>query len=339
MSEQRQSKKGRRSACIIGCGGIGFQFDHGRQIQGAYTHFRAFMQSPFFDIAAVAEPNAAIRSAIEQEFGIPTFEGYRDMLEAVSPDVVSIAAPDHLHTGILRACADYRPAAVLCEKPLAGSLEEACMVVEKYRAEGIGLQVNFTRRFVPEFRRIAQLIGQGGLGIIQHVSIYYSRGLVHNASHYFDMLLFLFGEPDDVEVVRMREGLTADDPTATVVLRYEGFDVVLAGMTSGTLLTNDVDIVGTEGRVQVTTDDILVRSNVEAHPLFDRYTYFVETERTAVDRGAALPAAVDNIHAFIEDTEELLSPGANSIRIFQLINRIQEQPLWRNWHYSADPKR
>ncbi len=335
MFEPRQLKKDKYSVALIGCGNIGFRYDYGKQIQGAYTHFRAFMNSPLFDVAAIAEPDEATRLLIEKEYNIAAYADYRDMLTAVAPDVVSIAAPDPLHFSILLDCIEHSPRAVFCEKPLAGSQAEAEMIVEKYRKAGIGLEVNFTRRFVPEFRTIASAISSGELGTIQHVSIYYSRGLVHNASHYFDLLLYLFGEPEHVSVLRVREGLLPGDPTASIALHYGGFDVVLAGMESGALLTNEIDIVGTSGRVQVTTDDVLVRSVVRKHPFYHQHTHFVETERRVVTRSAALPAAVANLHGFVQSTEELLSPGANSIRIFQLIKCIQEQPSWRNWHYSA----
>lgn len=328
-------KKDKYTFALIGCGGIGFTYDYGRQTEGAYTHFRAFDQSPYFDIIAVADTISTTRELIARERGIPTYGDYCQMLEEHKPEVVSIAAPDHLHTSMLMECLAHKPRVVFCEKPLGSSQSEAEAIVEAYTRAGVGLLVNFTRRFVPEFRTIAEVITSGDIGAVQHVSIYYSRGLVHNASHYLDVVLYLFGEPASVELLRVRPGLTPGDPTATAVLHYEKFDIVIAGMESGSLLTNEIDIVGTLGRVQITTDDVYVRSAVRVHPVYQQYTMFEEIERKQLSRSAALPAAAANLYGFLQGTEELLSPGVNSIRIFQIIDSIQEQPSWRNWHYSA----
>lgn len=313
------------SVGLIGCGNIGFLYDRGKTGAGVYTHFRAFARSPFFQITGVAEPNPQIRQAITADYGIAAFEQYADMLDVTRPDVVCIATPDVLHAEILKACIAYRPKLVFCEKPLAGSREEAEEIVALYRAHGIGLQINFTRRFLAEYHALAQWVHSGKAGTIQHALIYYSRGLVHNGSHYIDALLHLLGEPEDVRVVRQREGLIENDPTVSVVFGYDGFDVYLAGMQTGTLLTNEIDIIGTNGRVHIDTEGMITRSAVRPHPFYKQYTHFGTTEQTRIETGKALPNAVSNLYGFLEGREPLLSPGDNSIRVFQLIDRIREQ--------------
>lgn len=310
---------------IVGCGKIGFWDDYKKDVPGAYTHFRAFAQSEFFRVVAIAEPNERTRQTIEQEYGISVFEHYGEMVAAVQPDVVCIAASDDIHPNVLRACVPHQPKVVFCEKPLAGSLEETKELVALYKQQGIGLQVNFTRRFLEEYQEIAQWIRSGEAGAIQHVLLYYSRGLVHNGSHYIDALLQLLGEPDDVRVLRTRTGLTDNDPTASVLLHYGECDVYMAGMQTSTLLTNEIDIIGTGGRMHSSTDGILTRSSVQSHPLYGKYTFFVEVERKRINAGKALPNAVANIYGFLQGREKLVSPGENSIRIFELINRIREQ--------------
>lgn len=313
------------SVGIIGCGNIGFLYDHGKTGAGVYTHFRAFALSPFFRITGVAEPHAHIRQAITAEYGIAAFEQYTAMLDTTRPDVVCIAAPDVLHAEMLRACVAYRPKLVFCEKPLAGTRQEAEEIVALYREQGIGLQINFTRRFLEEYRALAGWVQSSDAGSIQNALIYYSRGLVHNGSHYIDAILHLLGEPADVRVVRQREGLIENDPTVSVVFGYDNFDVYLAGMQTGTLLTNEIDIIGTNGRIQIDTDGVITRSTVQRHPFYAQYTHFSAAEQMRIDTGKALPNAVANLYGFLESREPLLSPGDNSIRVFQLIDRIQEQ--------------
>lgn len=310
---------------IVGCGKIGFWDDYQKDIPGAYTHFRAFAQSEFFRVVAIAEPNESTRRTIEREYGIAAFEQYGEMLAAVRPDIVCIATPDDMHPEVLRACVPHQPKVVFCEKPLAGSLRETTALVALYKQHGIGLQINFTRRFLEEYREIGQWVHSKEAGTIQHVLIYYSRGLLHNGSHYIDALLQLLGEPHDVRVLRTRTGLSGSDPTASVLLQYGESDVYMAGMQTSALLTNEIDVIGTHGRLHISTDGVLTRSCVQEHPLYGKYTFFAEVERKRIDAGKALPNAVANIYGFVQGREQLLSPGENSIRIFELIHRIREQ--------------
>lgn len=324
MSTQHDHN-GKYTVGIIGCGKIGFWDDYKKNVAGAYTHFSAFAQSEFFCVVAVAEPDENTRRTIEREYGTAVFEHYGDMLAAHVPDVVCIAAPDYLHADILRACVDYKPKVVVCEKPLADSLEQVRELVALYKQHGIGLQVNFTRRFLGAYQQLGQWIRSGELGELQHVLIYYSRGLVHNGSHYIDALLQLLGEPRGVRAMRTRVGLSDGDPTASVLLQYGECDVYMAGLQTSTLLTNEIDILGTNGRVCIDTNGTITRSCVQPHPLYEKYTFFTEVERVRIDAGTALPNAVANVYGFLQGREQLVSPGENSIRIFELINCIREQ--------------
>jgi predicted dehydrogenase len=83
-----------------------------------------------------------------------------------------------------------------CEKPLALSYEDVQQIVSLYKEKNIYLQVNFTRRFLKEFYEIEKIISDGKLGQLESVTFYYSRGLIHNASHYLDLINWFIGETE-----------------------------------------------------------------------------------------------------------------------------------------------
>ncbi|MEA3458492.1 MAG: Gfo/Idh/MocA family oxidoreductase, partial [Candidatus Thermoplasmatota archaeon] len=209
------------SVSIIGCGDIGYKYDRGKSVQGAFSHFRSFYTSPYFQIVGVSDINEEIINEINEKFNIPAYNDFRILIEKVPADVVVVATPDQTHATILKKIVYSYPRVVICEKPLASGLNEVESLVQTYDLENVGLAVNYYRRYLNEYVEIGRQISSGEVGNVQSVVIYYSRGFIHNASHYIDLIFWWFGEPTDILVESIRKGLSADDPTLSVLLKYQ----------------------------------------------------------------------------------------------------------------------
>ncbi len=115
-------------------------------------------------LAAVADADRARAEATGAEVFVDPLE----LIAAV--DAVVIATPDATHGPLALAClAQGKP--VLCEKPLAGTVQEARAVVEAEAALGRRLiQVGYMRRFDPAYAemRAARLSGRIGEVALLH---------------------------------------------------------------------------------------------------------------------------------------------------------------------------
>jgi predicted dehydrogenase len=146
------------------------------------------------------------------------FDSYDALLADPGVDVVYIALPNHLHVPwTIRALEAGKH--VLCEKPLANSVEEAETMVAAARAaaaSGVRAMVGFTYRRVPAVQLARQLVAEGRLGEIRHVRAQYlqdwiadpeaplswrldreragSGSLGDIAAHVVDMAQFVTGE-------------------------------------------------------------------------------------------------------------------------------------------------
>jgi hypothetical protein len=99
-------------------------------------------------------------------------------------DVAIITTPDRNHYEILKQLAEYPLRLVICEKPLCKGLQHAREIVELYMAKGIGLMVNYTRRFLPYYDFLKK---ENPLTAICR----FNRGWLHSASHatdFFNMI-------------------------------------------------------------------------------------------------------------------------------------------------------
>lgn len=86
-------------------------------------------------------------------------------LEDVLPevDIVDICAPTHLHPDFtLRAAAAGKH--VICEKPLALTVEDGRRMIQACRAHGVRLFVGHVLRFFPEYLAARDLVMRGEIG-------------------------------------------------------------------------------------------------------------------------------------------------------------------------------
>ena len=115
-------------------------------------------------IAAVASRSAERAEAFGDRFGIPARYGDYDSLAAdPGVDVVYIATPHSRHEAdtlsFLRAAKH-----VLCEKPLALNARQAGRMAEEARSRGLFLMEAIWSRFLPAYRSLVDVIGEGRIG-------------------------------------------------------------------------------------------------------------------------------------------------------------------------------
>ncbi len=157
----------------IGVGLVGYKF-MGR------AHSNAYRQLPrFFDIdpaprlvAVCGRDEAGVKDAAEK-LGYEGYEtDYRTLVQRDDIDLVDVATTGNTHREItIAALAAGKH--VLCEKPLANTLDEAAEMVLAARAAqaktpGLIAMVNFNYRRVPAIAFAKRLIESGRLGEIRH---------------------------------------------------------------------------------------------------------------------------------------------------------------------------
>lgn len=138
----------------VGLIGAGFVTD-------IHTHsFQQFV--PNAEVIAIASPNRSGEFAKAR--AIPhAFNDYREMLKMKEIDVVTIAVPNDLHCQMTLDAANAGKH-VICEKPLCTTLEEADLMIETCRQQGVLLMYAEELCFAPKYVRAKQLIAEGALG-------------------------------------------------------------------------------------------------------------------------------------------------------------------------------
>jgi myo-inositol 2-dehydrogenase/D-chiro-inositol 1-dehydrogenase len=126
------------------------------------THLRALAAAEGIEAAAVVEPVAPARTALEDE-GRRVFGSVDELLAAGDVDAALVAAPTDLHRELVERFAEAR-LPVLCEKPCGLHSEETKEAVAAATDAGVVLQVGYWRRFVPALRELRERLNAGEYG-------------------------------------------------------------------------------------------------------------------------------------------------------------------------------
>lgn len=246
-------------AAVIGCGKIGAEESLYAKTLRPATHAAMFYGLKRVEMLALVDTNEKQLQKAKRLFPRAfIFTDIKRMMREIHPDIVCVAVPTFLHEEIVQEVLQYRPKAIICEKPLAQTLESAQNIIRMCKNKGVLLFVNHTRRFNPKLLEVKREIKK--IGPIVQGSARYVRGIFNNGTHLVDLLLFYMGEVESVFGLRNQktehwkdlkndlniDGMLFFHSGARVAIQsfdandYSFFDIVLYGRKGAIPLTNRV---------------------------------------------------------------------------------------------------
>ncbi len=201
-------------AAIFGLGRIGHGF--GTSAAGdPLCHSESYARLPGVAVALGVDPDPAARARFALRF--PAAVVVADAATVgheLRVDVASIATPAGARSVAVEAALRLGAQVILAEKPLAPSTTEAAQIAARCQTAGAILMVNYSRRWTPMLGALRTAVGLGGrLGPPLGGTIRYTGGIVHNGTHWIDLLVAMLGAPEMVWPA-------AED--GSVALRFEG---------------------------------------------------------------------------------------------------------------------
>jgi predicted dehydrogenase len=276
-----------------------------------------------------------------------TSADYGDALSDTSVEAISICLPHALHAPVAIEAAQAGNH-VLCEKPMAASLDQADGMIEAAERAGITLMVAENVRFDPLLRRIRTLLDGGVIGRPALIQVrreaYLTQSLVRDRRWFLDAELaaggiMMSGGVHDVEVVRMlvgevdrvfafqarqRFGEMEGDDTSTALLHLENGAVgvlvesfVMKSLTTaGGAEVHAVRIDGDLGSVAVDDGEIIQLYSERPDLAVDGPT--VE-HRIRVPPGDTFHAEIQHFLAVIQAGEEPITSGRSQRRPLEVV--------------------
>ncbi len=139
--------------CVIGSGRAGM------------IHAVNFAKNvPGAKLVAMVDPNRATLDAACAELGgVTGYESHHPAFEDKNVDALVIVSPTKFHKDIVVEAA-HAGKHILCEKPMAMTLDECDAMIDACGKNGVILQIGFMRRFDSGFRRAKRIVDSGEIG-------------------------------------------------------------------------------------------------------------------------------------------------------------------------------
>ncbi len=139
---------------IIGCGKI-----------AQVRHLPEYAENPFVEITGLFDLNLERAVKLAKVYGGKVYESLEDLLTDSEIDAVSICVANNAHADIsIRALKEGKN--VLCEKPMAMSIQDCEAMVNTARKVDRVLMIAQNQRLTPAHQKVHDMIASGELGEI-----------------------------------------------------------------------------------------------------------------------------------------------------------------------------
>lgn len=250
MNESKKYK-----AAVIGCGKIGLLTEQDQKRIKPATHAGAFTSHSRTDLVAVCDIDEEKLKISRSLFpGTLTYNSCEKMFEETKLDIVSIATHTDSHRFLVELAASRGVKAIVCEKPIAPSVEDARAMINVCERSGSMLFINHLRRFDPLLRRTAQEMREGKIGEILQASCYYTNGLMNSGTHLIDMLRMFLGECRNVRAIKNQNtSYPAGDLALDGMIEFEnGIRASIQSLEIKNYAIFDVYLYGSKGMLHIT---------------------------------------------------------------------------------------
>ncbi|MDB4934214.1 MAG: oxidoreductase [Labilithrix sp.] len=331
----------RRRGAIIG---FGFIAEKG--------HLPAYARSDELEIVAVADLCAARRDVAAHAIpGARIYESYAGLLrDAGDLDFVDVSTPPYVHAEIARA-ALQKGLHVLCEKPLATTVEDARVIIDEALRQGRVLFPVENYRHAPVIVAVRQLLATGLIGAVHDVTLStfrntHARGVkewnagwrretryagggvaMDHGSHTFYLAFeWLRSYPTSITAkMRTPPGYDTEDTFVGTATFPTGMASVHLTWTAG-IRKVIYTLHGERGAIRVEDDDIEVAVIGEPHPngAPGRTAWEMKTKKVAsewMDAGHAawFRSMFRNFATAMDEREHVGRPAMDALRCIELL--------------------
>lgn len=318
-------------AVIIGCGKIGSEYSEDLQIPGINSHAEAFSLSPDIELVGICDTDDTKLHKCQERWGVRSaYSNYQNMIRETNPDIISVCTPDSSHFQIITSILkESTTRSIIIEKPLATTVKEARKIISIAQKKNVLLVVNYTRRYAKNHTFIRDLIKiKKSIGKIQTISGFYSKGILHNGTHWIDMARFLIGEITSVRGINTRNE-KENDPTLDAYFNFEsGICGFLHGCDEKAFSIFEMDIVGTLGRIRILDQGNTVEYyHIVDDPIYSGYRALQLEKIDHQGLGDVLLHLIQDVVTCLNEGTQPLCSGNDGLRAIMIALTIHSSSL------------
>ena len=325
---------------MVGAGGI------------AQAYVLAFQGNEKGELVAVADTRLPAAEAIAETLKCRAFDCYKQMCDEMKLDAVIVCTPPVSHPDITTDIMK-RGLHVLCEKPLAVSVDEAHRMIDQAEESGVIFTMASKFRYVEDMCKVKSVVESGVLGeviLIENVftatvdmtnrwnsdpGISGGGVLIDNGTHSVDIMRYLLGPLAELQVIEGRriQDIPVEDTVRVFVRAHSG---AIGSIDLSWSLKKEqpyfVSIYGSQGTALVGWGE-------------SKYKRTSDAEWTKIGDGynkvQAFSSQIDNLVGAIREEEELLitaEDGLASVEVIEAAYASLNDTKWQTVGPMADSR-
>lgn len=264
-----------KGSLIIGLGQIGMEYDIDiPSNEAVFTHAKAFSVHQDFELLGAVDPSTEKRSRFTKKYNKPAFLNLAEAFLHTDPQIIVIASPTVYHKAILEEALELcKPIAIICEKPLSYDITEARSMIELCEQKDVKLFVNYMRRSDPGVNEVKERINKGLIaGPFKGVA-WYSKGFLHNGSHFFNLLEFWLGAYQRSTIVSVGRLWQNQDPEPDIFVEFELGSITFLAAWEESFSHYTIELLSRSGRLRYEKGgELITWQGTHADPSFPGYT-------------------------------------------------------------------
>lgn len=317
---------------LVGLGNVGMLYglQRDRHFLGeTASHATAFHRHPRFELVGGVDTDSSRRNIFAKTFDRPAFLTIDQATQAVHPDVVIVASPTRLRLEHVEDVLQHvTPKLILCEKPLAWTSSEAHRVVQACSTAGVLLRVNYQRRVNPSVIEIERRLRQGDIALPIRGVCFYTKGVLHSASHFVDLLTYWLGPT--LSALTRREGrqFGTSDAEPDFSLRFPSAEVEFVALDEDNYSCHELILYAANGALRYghAGEQVEWRPSNTCPDSQGGRSLAGASENPqalpAMDTPSSLMAVLDDIETVLRGGNGLLSSGVEATRHIEILEGV-----------------
>ena len=312
---------------IVGLGKIGLEYDIDKidEPEIVLTHAKAFYLHSNFDLVGAVDPSSVKRNLFKLKYKKPTYSILQKALSDLKPTIIIISSSTDKHFEILNEIlANSHPKIIICEKPLAYDIDEAEKMVKLCNSYKVRLFVNYMRRSDPGIQIIKKMIETGEFPIPIKGVVWYSKGLIHNGSHFYNILDYLLGPIKNARIINAGRLWDKIDPEPDFEVDFRGGKIIFLSASEEAFSHYTIELISKTGRIRyeqggecIKFQKVIEDVNFSGYKVLDENEILIENKMNIYQLNV-----VNQIDEMLKNNNYFLCSGEDALRTLKDLDFI-----------------
>ena len=313
---------------IVGLGKIGMIYDLDKNSDDFYlSHVRSFIKHNDFELVGSFDPDDQKRKTFNELYKIKSYENLTRALTVTKPELVVISSPTNYHYQNLSEivkCSSIK--VVLCEKPLSYDINEANKMINLCKIRNIKLFINFFRRADPGVLEIKKMIQKKIIKPPIKGFCWYTKGMIHTASHFVDICYFWLGEIKSYKLINQGNTLFGDDPEPSFFIEFEKGEILFQSGWDNQFSHYTIELLSQKGRLRYENSGLdIYWQGIIDDPDFKGYSILNNKKMKIRNDLNRYQLNVTNLIAKYFQNETIdLTYDAEAYKILEILNKLKD---------------